>query len=435
MTLPLPRPPAAPASTPVAPKRTWAKRGIITFLVVANLAVFGTLGGIWLAAHKVSASVSTIPSTDLSLAQQPATLQDARTFLLIGSDSRANLTDLEGFGDFGGQRADVIMLVKADPRGGTVQMLSVPRDLKVPYDGSSTKINATFGGGPGSIVAAVSAYTGLPIHHYLQVEFSGFTGIVDAIGGIEMTFPFEARDLKSGFAIGAGTQVLDGKTALALSRSRHYEENRDGTWVSVEANDIGRTRRQQDVLMSILTQIQRPSSIDGFSTLLDALGGFVTTDDSLGEDEIIQLAWAMRDLSPADLDAATLPVVDLNENGISYVVAQEPNATDTIAASAPGDPMSPALGVDARVAVQNGNGREGTAAAITEALTAGGFDVVSSGNSGRSDYETTMVVARPNHLPAAQAIVDFLGYGRAAVGRTPSGADVVVIVGLDAPAG
>jgi anionic cell wall polymer biosynthesis LytR-Cps2A-Psr (LCP) family protein len=143
--------------------------------------------------------------------------------------------------------------------------------------------------------------------------------------------------------------VLDGRTALAFSRSRHYEELRDGTWVSVDGSDIGRTRRQQDVLMSILTQIDRPSSVDGFASLLDALGGFVTTDASFGEDEIIQLAWAMRDVSADDLDAATLPVQGLQENGVSYMVAMEPGASDAIAAFASGEPMSPSLGIDARI--------------------------------------------------------------------------------------
>ncbi|OFW67142.1 MAG: hypothetical protein A2Z12_03690 [Actinobacteria bacterium RBG_16_68_21] len=434
MTLPPPRPPVTVAE-PAAPSRNWVKRAIIAFLIVANVVVFGVLGVVWLAAHKVSTSVSTIPSTDLSLADSPTSLQDARTFLVIGSDSRAGLTDLEGFGDFGGQRADVIMLVKADPRSGRVQMLSVPRDLKVQYGGSSAKINATFAGGPGSIVDAVSSIAGVPIHHYLQVEFSGFTGIVDAIGGIEMTFPFAARDLKSGFFIDAGTHVLDGRTALAFSRSRQYQELRDEGWVAVEANDIGRTKRQQDVLMAVITQIDRPSSLDGFSALLDALGGFVTTDDSLGTDEIIQLAWAMRSVTPADLDAATLPVTDLTENGASYLVPIEPNAAEMLAAFGAGEPMNPVLGTDARIAVQNGNGRVGSAVFMTDALTAGGFDVVSSGNSGRSDYATTLVISRANGLPAAQAIVDFLGYGTAVEGRTPSGADVVVIVGLDAPNG
>ncbi len=407
----------------------------MAFLIAANVIVFGALGAVWLAAHKVSTAVSTIPAAELPLADQPATLQAARTFLVIGSDSRAGLADLQGFGDFGGQRADVIMLVKADPATGRVQFLSLPRDLKVQYGGRTNKINATFGGGPGSIVEAVTAMTGIPIHHYVQVEFSGFTGIVDAIGGIEMTFPFPARDLRSGFEIGAGTHVLDGKTALALSRSRHYEEYRDDGWTSVEANDIGRTHRQQDVLMSILTQVDRPSSLDGFARLLDALGGFVTTDDALSEDEIIQLAWTMRGVTAADLDARTLPVVDYVEDGIAYLVPSEPSADAAIAAFKAGEPMSPALGGDARVAVQNGNGRLGTASQMGDLLTSAGFTVVSTGNSGRSDYATTLVVARPNHLPAAEAIVAHLGYGRAVVGSVPSGADVVVIVGLDAPAG
>ena len=404
--------------------------------MVANLGIFGGLGALWFAAHHVSGTVATLDSADLGLAQTPADLGDPRTFLLIGSDSRADLPeDWVGYGDYGGQRADVIILVQVLPDQGGVQMLSIPRDTKVTINGTTNRINAFFGEGAAQIVEAVSQFAQVPIHHYLQVDFAGFAGIVDAVGGLEMNFPFAARDSKSKLNVTAGTQVLDGRTALALARSRHYQEFRNGEWVYVDANDLGRTRRQQEVLMALLTQIDRPSSVAGFQDLVNGLGQFVTADDSLGEDEIIQLAWEMRSLAPENLDALTLPVDISEEGGVSYVVMHEPDAGAALAAFRAGDPLTAAVEGNGKVEVQNGNGISGSASQVADRLVAGGWEVTATTNSGREDYATTVVVARARNLSQAEAIVAYLGYGRVEQGPVPRGTDVVVIVGADASTG
>jgi LCP family protein required for cell wall assembly len=435
-------PPAAPvpaaAPPPAAPVRTrrWPKRLLIGFLVVANLGIFGGLAAVWYAARQVTSSVATLPSEGLGLAEAPADLGEARTFLLIGSDSRADLPeDWTGFGSAGGQRADVIMLVQVIPGTGTLQMLSIPRDLRVTYNGDTNRINAAFNQGAAAIVEAVSQFAQVPIHHYLQVDFAGFAGIVDAVGGIKMTFPYPARDSKSHLEVAAGTQVLDGRTALALARSRHYQEFREGEWVFVDASDLGRTRRQQDLLMALVNQIGRPSSIDGFGELVDSLGRFVTADDALGEDEIIQLAWEMRSVSSDDFDALTLPVDLYEEGGVSYVIPHEPEAGAALAAFRAGEPLTAAVEGNGRVEVQNGNGVAGSAAAVADRLRGGGWEVVAVTSGEREDYAATVVVARPRYLSRAEAVAAFLGYGTVQVGTVPTGADVVVIVGADAIGG
>jgi hypothetical protein len=205
--------------------------------------------------------------------------------------------------------------------------------------------------------------------------------------------------------------------------------------VAVDANDIGRTKRQQDLLMAMLSQIDRPSSIGEAADLVEAFGAFALTDDSLGENDIIQLAWEMRSLGADDLEAETLPVVDLEENGVWYVTELEPEAAQVIGAFAAGEAMAPARAGPVPVAVQNGNGRIGAAALAGETLDAAGFDVISVGDSGRADYPTTLVISRPDDLPLADAVAEALGFGEAMVGRVPPEADVVVIVGLDVPAG
>jgi LCP family protein required for cell wall assembly len=404
----------------------------VTFLVAANLAIFGGLAAVWYAAHRVASSVATLPSEGLGLTQTPARASDPRTFLLIGSDTRDLPSDFANLGGPGGQRADVIMLIQVIPEQGRLQILSIPRDTKVTFDGQTNRINAFLNDGPAAMVAAVSGFAQVPIHHYIEVDFAGFAGIVDAVGGIQMTFPYPIRDYGSSFALPAGTQVLDGITALALARSRHYQEFRDGEWVYVGASDIGRTHRQQDLLMALITQIDRPSSLDGFRRLLDSLGQFITADDALNEDEIIQLAWDMRSIGPEDLDAVTLPVDELEEGGVSYVVPHQPDADQVLAAFRAGEPLSAPVEGKARLEVQNGNGTSGSAGTVADRLRAGGWEVVAVTNSERSDYATTLVVARPRHLAQAEEVVAFLGYGRVEEGEVPSGADVEVIVGADA---
>jgi polyisoprenyl-teichoic acid--peptidoglycan teichoic acid transferase len=436
MTSPL-RPPAPPPPPPPEPpRRRGVKRAIVTFLIVANVAVFGTLGAIWLAARQVSGAIPTIPASGLPLTRTPSGATEPRTFLLAGSDRRTGLPpEFDHTGSFGGQRADVIMLLTVRPREGMVQMLSIPRDLKITFNGRTTRINATFNSGAGDLVQAVAELTGAPIHHYMEVDFGGFAGIVDAIGGVTMTFPYPARDSKANLSLPAGTQVLDGQQALALARSRSYQELRGNSWVTVDADDFGRTRRQQDILMAIMTQIEPPSSASGFSELVSALGQFVTTDSNFREDEIIQLAWSMRNFRTDDLDAATLPGRNSLEGGVAYVVAVEPDASEMIAAFNAGRPIGAGIEDGPIIEVQNGNGLAGSAGVVADVLQAGGFDVSATTNSSRSDYGTTLVVTRANLLSVAEQIVSHLGYGRAVVGRTPSGVDLVVIVGLDAPTG
>mgnify|MGYP001812117922 CR=1 FL=1 len=424
-------PPPPDLPRPDSPRRPWVRRAIIGFLVVANIAIFGGLAAVWFAADKVADEIGTVEG-DLDLDASPGS-NDPVTFLLVGSDSREGVPeDFTNMGSFGGQRADVVMLVKIWPGDTRVQMVSLPRDLKVTYKGRGQRINAAFNDGPAGLLEAVRDVTPEPIHHYLQVNFAGFAGIVDAIGGVKMTFPYPARDKKSGLSVPAGTHTLDGQQALQFARSRKYQEFRDGSWVYVRSSDIGRTGRQQDLLMAIITQVDRPGSIGEFTDLVNALGGFVESDDQLNADDIIQLGWSMRNVSAADIDAITLPVKNSLQNGVAYVVQIEPDATQVLAALRDGDPFRESVAGSAVVEVQNGNGVAGSAGAVADVIGAGGYEVDGITNSDREDYPTTLVVARPRNLPQAEAIVDLLGYGQASVGATPNGIDVLVIVGGDA---
>jgi LCP family protein required for cell wall assembly len=264
----------------------------------------------------------------------PSLAEGGDVYLIVGSDSRENLPDdLEGsFGDFGGARADVIIL--AQVADGRRQLLSIPRDLRVEIPGQGTnKINAAYAfGGPDLLVETVAAATGIRAQHYLEVEFGGFAGIVDALGGIELDFPYPARDAKSGLEVDAGKRTVDGATALAFARSRSYEELQDGEWVAQGGGDIARAARQREVLTKIMAEASSVSGLIRSPWVLGAVGSHLTADSDLTVLTLARTGWAMR--SAGETDSVTLPVRGAEEGGVSYLVRDEPAATEMLDAFA-----------------------------------------------------------------------------------------------------
>ena len=130
--------------------------------------------------------------------QRPAD-QPGKTFLLVGSDSRAGLSKAEqkrlGTGSTAGQRTDTIML-RLRPAGWKPALISVPRDsyVDIPKNGQN-KINAAFAfGGAQLLVQTVEQNTGLRVDGYMEIGFGGFVNIIDALGGIRMCLPKAIKD-------------------------------------------------------------------------------------------------------------------------------------------------------------------------------------------------------------------------------------------------
>ena len=412
------------------PRRRWLKRSIIAMLVVANLLVFGAYVAIRGLTGQFLESVTQNEEVVAELV--PVERDGPVTFLVIGSDSRETLPDDFGdFGSFGGQRADVIMLVQID--GDHARILSLPRDLKVDVEGHGTqKVNAAyaFGGAP-LMVSTVTDFTGISINHYVEMDFFGFASIVDELGGVEVNFPYPARDLKSGLDVEAGRLTLDGKSALAFARSRRYQEFRDGTWVSVEGSDLGRVGRQQALVFAILSAAKRPTIIFDAPTLIAAAGNHITLDASMDRGRLIDLALSLRSLSPSDISAATLPTTETREGGVFYLVADQPAADEAISAFT-GNVAAVESSQPLIIKVLNGNGEKGQATQWGAFLTNAGFEVEAVGDADSYEFADTIVTARPDAIARATAIVEALGFGVVEAGTVPEGLDVIVIVGLDA---
>jgi LCP family protein required for cell wall assembly len=320
------------------------------------------------------------------------------------------------------------MLVKFK-RDGQAQMLSIPRDLWVDIPGQGkNKINAAYAfGGPSLMVQTIKQNLGVEINHYVEINFVGFMAMIDDLGGIEIAFPNPARDLSSGLDVDAGMQRLDGKTALAYARSREYQELQGGQWVGVDASDIGRTQRQQEVIRAILTEIKSPSTITEAGSAASSLARHTTVDSRLASSSVAQLAWDFRAIVGGDIEGVTLPVVVGTEGNASVVYRDDPAAQTVIDNFKAGRPFADQ---PTRVQVLNGNGVAGAAGDMARRLELEGFDVVDLGDAPQR-YDTTTILAHQG-TTFGNEVRSALGFGEVVASDVDNRYDVVVIVGSDA---
>jgi LCP family protein required for cell wall assembly len=187
--------------------------------------------------------------------------------------------------------------------------MSLPRDLwvEIAGTGESQRINTAYNDGPERLAATVSQSLGIPIHHYVEVDFLGFKDIVDEIGGVEVCTFNAARDIHSGLNLQPGCQVLNGDMALAYARSRYYEEW-DGTdWHTDPRADLGRIERQQNFIRAAVAGMLADVSSSPFGSgdTIDAVTDSVRIDARL---DPLKAARALRKAAETGLRTYSLPV-------------------------------------------------------------------------------------------------------------------------------
>ncbi len=239
------------------------------------------------------------------------------TILLLGSDRRP--------GEAEPSRTDAVIIARVDPIRHRVALLSLPRDLIVEIPGyGQTRINAANvwgeiydapGGGVGLARATVSNLLGVPIDYSVYIDFEGFIGAIDALGGVTVDVQKELYDpqfptMDYGYTEAhflPGPQHLDGATALMYSRIRHPD------------SDFERMRRQQQVLAGIVGAVRDQNAFESLKRLEDlttALRGYVKTD--IPEDRLMGLAWALRDISSEQIER-----YQIDENMVSFGVGDD----------------------------------------------------------------------------------------------------------------
>ena len=341
-------------------------------------------------------------------------LKDIRNVLIVGSDSREGLSRKErstlGTGQFSGTRTDTIMLVQLDPKRDGAAMLSFPRDLLVTLcDGTQGRINGAFQvgassdvGGPTCLVRTVTELTGIPIHHYAQIDFAGFVDVVDTLGGVKMYLEEPIKDADANVDLPAGCVTMNGKEALGFVRVRKID------------SDFGRIARQQRFVREVVDQVTSAEvalNVPQLFRLVEVGARALDTDPSLSLSVMRQIAFSFRDISSKSIDTRTVPAFNRTISGTAYVVADDEPAEAVFAAfragvAAPKDlgkkgPGDVAIRDVPPVRVLNATGTEGLASTAAEALQARGFEVAGTGNAENQDAGTTRIIHPPRRAEEA----------------------------------
>jgi LCP family protein required for cell wall assembly len=229
--------------------------------------------------------------------------QETVNFLLIGSDRRSTA---------GSTRTDTMVIAILRPNEGQVSLISIPRDLWVSIPGGyeNNRINTAYqlgissgypGGGPGLLKDTILYNLGIRIDHTAMVDFSGFSQIVDTIGGVDVPVscaytdwrlidpsfdPFNENNWHL-YTTGPGMIHMDGDLALWYARSRQ------------RSSDFDRGRRQQEVLRSLFSQALQAGTLARIPELYNDLQSTVETD--LGLTDLLQLAVYAPRMTIADI--------------------------------------------------------------------------------------------------------------------------------------
>lgn len=406
-------------TTPAGPRgrRTWPQRLILSLNLVLIVAAIGTAAALGYGYEKVG----NLPRVSfeegvLAAREQSNGTAEAVNVLLVGTDSGAGLAEDDPVlaGRPSSKLADVIMVLRLEPETGDAALLSIPRDLWVPIAGTSgsNKINAAYGvGGAPALIQTIDEYLGIPIHHFIEVDFAGFRSVVEAIGGVEVYFPYPARDANSHLDIPeAGCQMLDPVMALAYARSRYYQTYQDGEWKDDNTYDFGRMARQQSFMRLALSRAinkgaRNPATLNA---LVSAVDDAIVLDENLTTGMILDIANAFRLFDPEALGGYTLQdyVTNVHHGGQSALELREGEAAPLLDLFRGVEGLSPTPAT-VRIRVVNASGERDQASAVADDLRLAGF-VVRSTDNADEPLSVTEVRYVPGQRASAELVARYL---------------------------
>jgi anionic cell wall polymer biosynthesis LytR-Cps2A-Psr (LCP) family protein len=158
----------------------------------------------------------------------------------------------------------------------------------------------------------------------MEIDFSGFGDMVDAVGGVSVEFLAPARDTHSGLDIPKfGRHRLGGTEAVAYVRSRYYEQFIGGGWTTDGTADIGRTERQRGFLTTLFHSVIGSRSPVALVRVARAAVDGLVIDASLGLFDLFDLA---RSLDAGAMATDVLPVTPRLTSGGADVLELQPSA-------------------------------------------------------------------------------------------------------------
>jgi LCP family protein required for cell wall assembly len=302
----------------VAPRKRTLRRVLITLGVLGLVLALLVGGGLWFLTERYAGNIDRVSDVFAGLDEdsRPAPPTPAEsapeepvTFLLVGSDTRGETLE----GDDPDGRSDAIMIARFSADRTHAQLISIPRDSWVDIPGhGKNKINASYAfGGPSLLIQTVEQLTQVRIDHYVAIDFDGLIQVTDDLGGVDVVV---AETSSNGpFTFPAGSNHLDGEQA------RWYLAQRKG----LPGGDFDRVKRQQQYLRSMFGKLfssdtfSNPGKLD--SAML-AVTSAVSIDDTLGNSDLVALAYSLRNVTPDSIEFFTAPVLGTGMEGPASVV-------------------------------------------------------------------------------------------------------------------
>ncbi|MCR3921545.1 MAG: LCP family protein [Firmicutes bacterium] len=291
-------------------KKNKGKRIISIFVLVLLLGGIGWAWSIW-------ARIYDNPPEDDDYVRDETIVdepdKDITNVMILGVDQRDNEAG----------RADTIIVMSINNDTDEIAMISIPRDSRVEIPGRGLdKINHAMAfGGVNLLRATVEKLLGVPIHHYVYTNFSGFQSIVNTLGGVTLDVERRMTVGKEGdlgkVTLQPGVQKLNGLEALAYVRFRNDSEN-----------DFGRMRRQQDFLKAVADEVLQAKSLLKLPQLMEQTAKFVRTDMSITQS--LNFARRAASLNFNQIETITLNGSGKMISGVSYVLLNQEFLLQTV---------------------------------------------------------------------------------------------------------
>jgi LCP family protein required for cell wall assembly len=450
------------------PRSSKRRRRLKWTLGVVGIVVVLVVGGVGGYAYYLNHLVHRITVKGLAAGETQGSESGTENILLVGSTDRCALKkQYIGYGicnqGVNGINSDVVMILHLNPTTHTVSILSIPRDLFIPNAriGGANKIDAALYQGPTQVVAAIQEDFGIPIQHYVELNFDSFASVVNALGGINMYFPEPVYDAESDLDVKTvGCVHLNGFHALQVVRARHLvhkgpgvTSNNPANWTPEAQSDLARIRRDHEFLRVLATAVAK-KGLSNPLTDRDIIAGVapdLTVDSGLSVTHMLNLVLTYHSVNIDGAPQLTLPVLEDTFGSYQY------KGGDYGDVEFPTQPLDQSvvnafLGISAKtnsmtgtplptpghvtVSVANGTGVTNQAATTSAALGALGFHMMELGDTPSVGQEAETVVYYGSKSPSVEAAAQMVARsisGSVTLGYNPSmvlgGAEVTVDTG------
>ncbi|MET8137715.1 LCP family protein [Streptomyces sp. NPDC005251] len=431
------------------------------------LLVLGTAGVGWWFYEHLNGNIQSVPLDGKGGTEKADAFgRTPINLLVMGSDGRTSKTDCKLGGGCSrtgvqtGSNADVQMVVHISADRSNATVMSIPRDTmtQVPAckdkeTGRSTagyygQINGALQYGPACQVATVHQLTGIPIDHFVKLDFSGVVKMSDAVGGVSVCVNDNVYDTYSHLKLSNGSHTLKGVAALEFVRSRHGFG---------DGSDLGRTVSQHIFLSAMIRKFKSAGTLTDPTAvydLADAATKALTVDDGLGTvKKLIGLASDLNKVPTKRMTFTTMQtapdsadsnrvVVGAGAKSLFATISDDQSLTTgsgkkSSAASATTKPTATASAVPASevaVTVENGTEITGRASAVATALIDKGFNSGTATANAPSPAATTTLTYGSGQKGEAQTAAKVLGLSASHLKQGQS-RGLILVVGSDWPSG